>query len=180
MHDTAILLVSCPDRKGLVARISDDAIRAVVAKARYSEPGAADHITTTLIKRRDKVVRAWLTGVNPLADARLSGAGVLEFENAAVSARAASTPSRYTFKWSRFDNVANQAIGDPVETTASETRAAAPAAVLNGADYVTVAVRTTHPDFPVWEMPVTFTFRRASNGWQPVGVERAVPARKPR
>ena len=55
----------------LVARFSDDAIRAVVAKARYSEAGAAEHITATLIKRRDKVLRAWLTGVNPLVDARL-------------------------------------------------------------------------------------------------------------
>ena len=164
----------------LVSRFSDEAILAVVAKARYSEPGATDHITGTLIKRRDKVVRVWLTGVNPLADARLSSAGVLEFENAAVSARAASPASRYTFKWSRFDNAANQSIGDPVETTATETRSAAPAEVLNGAEYVMVAVRTTHPDFPGWEMPVTFTFRRASNGWQTVGVERSVPAPKSR
>ena len=164
----------------LVAKFSDDAIRAIVAKARYNEPGAADHIANTLIKRRDKVVRAWLTGVNPLADARLSNAGMLEFENAAVSARAASPAARYTFRWSRFDNAANQTIGDPVETTATETRSTAPAAVLNNAEYVAVAVRTIHPDFPVWEMPVTFTFRRASNGWQTVGVERAVPPRKPR
>ena len=55
----------------LVAKFSDEAIRAVVAKARYSEPGAAEHITATLIKRRDKVLRAWLTGVNPLVNARL-------------------------------------------------------------------------------------------------------------
>jgi hypothetical protein len=47
----------------LVARFSDDALRAVVAKARFSEPGAADHVLATLIKRRDKVVRTsvWLT-----------------------------------------------------------------------------------------------------------------------
>ena len=164
----------------LVAKFSDEAIRAIVAKARYNEPGAADHIANTLIKRRDKVVRTWLTGVNPLADARLSSAGMLEFGNAAVSARAASPAARYTFRWSRFDNAANQTIGNPVETTATETRSTAPAAVLSNAEYVAVAVRTTHPDFPVWEMPVTFTFRRASNGWQTVGVERAVPPRKPR
>jgi len=164
----------------LVAKFSDEAIRAIVAKARYNEPGAADHIVNTLIKRRDKVVRAWLTGVNPLADARLSSAGMLEFENVAVSARVAAPAARYTFRWSRFDNAANQTIGDPVETTATETRSAGPPAVLTGADYVAVAVRTTHPGFPVWEMPVTFTFRRAGNGWQTVGVERAVPPRNNR
>ena len=164
----------------LVARFSDDVIRAVVAKGGYSEPGAADHIVNTLIKRRDKVARTWLTGINPLVDARLGSNGVLEFENAAVTARAASAPARYTFTWSRFDNTAGSAVGGSVETTGTETRTTAPAAVLNGADYVAVSVRTTHPDFRSWDMPITFTFRRASGGWQTVGVDRAVPPRKPR
>jgi hypothetical protein len=39
----------------LVSRFSDEVLREVVAKARYSEPGAADHVTRTLIERRDKV-----------------------------------------------------------------------------------------------------------------------------
>jgi hypothetical protein len=172
----------------LVSRFSDEAIRAVVAKGGYREPGAADHIINTLIKRRDKVLRAWLTGVNPLADARLGTDGVLEFENAAVSARVTSAPSRYTLRWSEFDNATNATTGAPVETTATEPRATAPPALLgpgrrspiSGAQFVTVAIRTTHPDYPVWDMPVTFTFRRASNGWQTVGVDRVVPARKPR
>jgi hypothetical protein len=161
----------------LVARFSDDAIRAVVAKGRYTEPGAAEHIATTLIKRRDKVLRAWLTAVNPLADARLGSDGVLVFENAAVSARVTSAASRYTLTWSRFDNATNATTGTPVETTATETRATAPAVIFDGAQFVTVAVRTTHPDYPVWDTPVTFTFRRVSNGWQTVGVDRAVPPR---
>ncbi len=114
----------------LVARFSNDAIRAVVAKGRYIEPGAADHIATTLIKRRDKVLRAWLTAVNPLADARLGSDGVLVFENAAVSARVTSAASRYTLTWSRFDNATNATTGTPVETTATETRATAPPAIL--------------------------------------------------
>jgi hypothetical protein len=164
----------------LVARFSDEAIRAVVARGRYTEDGAAGYIASTLIKRRDKVVRAWITAVNPLVDARLGADGTFQFDNAAVSARIASPATRYTLTWSRFDNAANQAVGQPVETTTTETRAAAPTAVLNGAEFVTVAVRTTHPDYRIWEMPVTFTFRRAPNGWQAVGVDRAVPPRKSR
>ncbi len=158
----------------LVAMFSDDIIRAIVAKARYTEPGAADHIVSTLIKRRDKVVKAWITGVNPLAEPRLGSDGVLTFENAAVSARAASAPSRYTLLWSRYDNATNTSTGS-VETTTTEPRAAAPANVLNGAQFVTATVRTTHPDHPAWALPVTFTFRRVSNGWQTVGIERTVP-----
>ena len=164
----------------LVARFSDEAIRAVVTKARYSEPGAAEHIVTTLIKRRDKVVREWLPAVNPLVDARLGNDGVLTFENAAVAARIASAPGRYTFAWSRFDNAANATVGKPVETTATEPRTTAPPAVLNDAQFVSVSVKTSHPGHPVWELPVTFTFRRAATGWQTVGVDRAVQARKPR
>ena len=163
----------------LVARFSDDAIRAIVAKGRYTEPGAADHIATTLIKRRDKVLRAWLTAVNPLVEPRLGNDGVLTFENAAESARVASRTSRYTLTWSRFDNAANTSSAS-VETTASDARATAPASVLTGAEYVTVAVRTAHPDYPIWAAPVTFTFRRVPNGWQTVGVERSVPPRERR
>jgi hypothetical protein len=162
----------------LVARFSDDAIRAIVARARYSERGAGEHIANTLIKRRDKVLRAWLTGINPLADAKLGNDGILVFENSAVAARVAAPATRYTLAWSRFDNATNATTGAPVETTATETRATAPPAILNGASFVSVAVRTTHPEYAVWDMPVTFTFRRVSNGWQAVGVERAVPPRK--
>ena len=93
----------------LVARFCDEAIRAVVAKARYSEPGAAEHITSTLIKRRDKVLRTWLTGVNPLVNARIGSDGVLTFENAAVDAGIAKPPQSYRLEWSRFDNATGTA-----------------------------------------------------------------------
>jgi hypothetical protein len=156
----------------LVARFSDDTIRAIVAKGRYSEPGAADHIASTLITRRDKVLRAWLTAVNPLVDPRLSSDGTLTFENAAAAVRIASPPALYRVSWARFDNATGAASGTPVETRTNEPRVSAPAAVLQGAEFVTAVVRTTHPDFPHWEMPVTFTFRRAGNSWQTVGIDR--------
>jgi hypothetical protein len=161
----------------LVARFSDEAIRAIVAKGKYTEPGAAEHIAATLIKRRDKVLRAWLTAVNPLAEPQLSADGVLTFRNEAVAARMSSAPSRYALTWSRFDNVTGAPAGDSVEATTAEARATAPSAVLNGAQFVSVAVKTIHSDFPVWELPVTFTFRRVPNGWQAVGTDRSVPPR---
>jgi hypothetical protein len=69
----------------IVSRFSNAAIRAVVGKARYSDPQATEYLTETLIARRDKVVRAWITGVNPLADFAVTGAGDLVFENAATA-----------------------------------------------------------------------------------------------
>jgi hypothetical protein len=162
----------------LVSRFSNEAIRAIVDRAHYSEPGAADHIANTLIKRRDKVLAAWLTAVNPLAEPRLGADGTLTFENAAVAARVASPPASYALTWSRFDNASGTASGNPVETQATDARAAAPPAILQGAAYVTVAVRTVHRDYPQWNVPVTFTFRRAGDAWQAVGLDRGVAPAK--
>jgi len=160
----------------LVSRFSNDAIRAIVGKAQYGEPGAADHITTTLIKRRDKVLRSWLTAINPLVDARLDASGVLTFENVAVASGVATPKAAYTFTWSAFDNIAGSTTGRQEETRATEPRTTAPSAILEGARFVRVAVRSAHPDHPAWDAPVTFTFRRTDNGWQAVGIDRMLAA----
>ena len=166
----------------LVSKFSDEAIRAVVAKARYSEAGAADHIASTLIKRRDKVLRAWLTGVNPLVNARLGSDGVLTFENAAVDAGIAKPPQSYRFEWSRFDNATGTAtptiVGGVVAARlASLSRLASRCpTMLRDAAFIRVSVQTIHPDYPAWASPVTFTFRRAGAQWETVGLDRTEPA----
>jgi hypothetical protein len=161
----------------LVAKFSDEAIRAIVAKARYSETGAADYISSTLIRRRDKVLRAWLTGVNPIVDAALAADGTLTFANAAVAADVATAPSEYALTWSRFDNTTGSAVGGREAMRATEPRAVAPRGMLDGSQFVTVTVETHNSDYPQWRLPVTLTFRRTAQGWQTVGVDRAVVAR---
>jgi hypothetical protein len=156
----------------IVSRFSDEAIRAVVAKARYRSEAAAEYVATTIIKRRDKVLRTWLTAVNPIVEPRLDAAGAFTFENAAEAASIASPRSAYAFTWSRFDNAADAVAGAAGEQRSGERRSQAPAAVLQGSDYVTVSVRTIHADFPHWERPVRVFFRRIPAGWQTVGIER--------
>jgi hypothetical protein len=158
----------------LVSKFSSEAIRAIVGKAQYSEPGAAAHIATTLITRRDKILRAWLTGVNPLVGPRLDADGTLTFENAAVAAGVASPPTSYALAWSAFDNATGTASGRTEETTTPQPKAAAPSGVLSSATFLRVAVRSTHPDYPAWNSPVTFTFRKTDNTWQIVGLDRMV------
>jgi hypothetical protein len=160
----------------LVSKFSNEAIRAIVGKAQYSEPGAAEHIATTLIKRRDKVVRTWLTGVNPLVDPRLEADGTLTFENAAVTAGVASAPSSYVVTWSAFDNATGTPSGQGQEMTVQQPRAAAPSGLLSNASFVRIAVKTAHADYPAWNAPVSFTFRKADNRWQIVGLDRTVAA----
>jgi hypothetical protein len=131
----------------LVARFSDEGIRAIVAKARYSEPGAEKFIADTLIARRDKVLRAWLTAVNPLADPRLAPDGTLTFANAAIDARIASPGVAYVLTWHRLDNAAGTTTGPSIVTRSTEPRSTAPPQLLDQ-PFLTVSVETRHPDFP--------------------------------
>jgi hypothetical protein len=157
----------------MVQRFSDDAIRAVVGKARFSDPEALEYMSSTLITRRDKVVAKWLTGVNPIVEPRLDEDGRLQITNAAVEAGVATPPTAYVFRWSRFDNAADTAIGPTEETRSAESRVAAPPSILRGAEFVSVAIQAIHPSFPLWEEPVTVHFRRSAQGWDAVGLDRA-------
>ena len=70
----------------IVSKFSDAMVRAIVEKARYSDPKATEYMTATLIKRRDKVLRYWLNAVNPVVDPVLASSGALTFSNAAIDA----------------------------------------------------------------------------------------------
>ena len=59
----------------IVSKFSDEAIRAVVEKAAYSDPAATDFMTKTIIARRDKVVATWINQVCPVVDTALSADG---------------------------------------------------------------------------------------------------------
>ena len=110
----------------LVARFSDDAIRAIVDQVQFDDPLAAEDITRVLIERRDAIARVWLNGVNPVVGPRLAADGTLTFENAAVAAFAATPGKGYTVSWSRFDNGSRKAevVGESLHVT--QERAAAP------------------------------------------------------
>ena len=156
----------------IIARLPDEAIRAVVGKAQYSEPGAADYITATLITRRDKVLRTWLTGVNPVVDVILATDGTLTFDNAAVSAGVASAPNEYVVTWSLFDNTTGELVGTSEEQRVRESRSSAPPRMLEGPDFLVAEVRTIHPEYSHWSAPIRAYFRREAGNWRTVGLER--------
>jgi hypothetical protein len=155
----------------IVSQFSNAAIRAVVEKARYSDREATDYITRVLIARRDKVMRAWLAGVNPVVDPAFDGRE-LTFANAAVDASAASPATSYRAVWSRFDN----ATGSATEIGRSEAaalRLTAPAgAAAPGIAFLQVEIAATHPEHPSWSLPITVHFRRTASGWELVGLRR--------
>jgi hypothetical protein len=66
-----------------VMAFSDDAIRAIVATAQYSDPRATDWIVKCLIERRNKIGHAFFNDVLPLDNFAVR-AGRLAFEDLAV------------------------------------------------------------------------------------------------
>jgi hypothetical protein len=155
----------------IVSRFSDREIAAIVGKAKYSDPRATDYMIATLVERRNRVLKTWLTAVNPLVDFALSSDGQLTFGNAAVDAGVATPASSYRVRWARFDNATGSTTGS-TETTTTEARAGAPPEVLAGAQFVQVEIASVHPQFASWSTPVTIHFRRDPAGWTLVGVKR--------
>jgi hypothetical protein len=160
----------------IVSKFSDEAIRAVVEKAAYSDTAATDFLTKTIVARRDKVVAAWINQVCPVVGVTLSADGTLAFRNAAVDAKAASPPERYAVNWFRFDNATDQRTPVGEAMLVSGGSAQAPQGLLLG-DFVGVSVTASHAQQPGWATPSTFYFRRggadaAPESWSLVGVER--------
>ena len=174
----------------IVARFSEESVRAVVGKARYTDRRASEYLTRTLMARRDKVLRAWLTGVNPLVDATLDRNGRLSASNVAVAAGVATPPSSYTLSWFTLDGESGQItpVGEPTRidvpgaATAGDAAAAlsasAPTAALASGDVRFIGVRITgdHAHHPAWKThPATFYFRSTAEGWELAGVDRNQP-----
>jgi hypothetical protein len=156
----------------IVSKFTNDTIRAVVGKARYSDPKATEYITATLIKRRDKVLKTWLAGVNPLVDFALSESGELTFANAAVAANVGADPDGYRAVWSSFDNVTRESrsIG---ETSGAGTRLRAPGGLpATPNSYIKVEIAATGGSEASWKTPAQVFFCRTGQAWKLVGVER--------
>jgi hypothetical protein len=163
----------------IVSKFSDESIRAIVEKAKYSDPAATEYLTRTLIARRDKVVAAWINQVCPIVEPRLSPDGTFTFVNAAVEARAATGPIRYDLRWFRFDNVTDQRAPTGEPETVSSTSARAPTELVKSAEFVGITVTAKHDQHAGWANPVTFFFRASRQGsaaeWALVGSERWRP-----
>ena len=155
-----------------VMAFSDATIRAIVKAGEFSEPGAAGYLANTLIARRDKIGRTYLTRLVPVVSPSLDAGGVLTFTNIAARYALAPDPSAWKAAWFAFDNTTGQSrpIG---ETTASSPRLTAPSGVPSAAgSYVRVDVSADHPQHPRWATPVHIYFRREAAGWKLVGLER--------
>jgi len=156
-----------------VAAFSDDMIRAIVTTARYSDPAAAELLAGVLIKRRDKIAAAYLPAVNPLVGFALSPGGLLTFENAAVTARAAQDVATYRVVWEQFDNATGSTMPLGETTVASGQGAQAPGSLPGSpGSFIRASVNAVSPVHGAWAAPIHAYFRRTAGGWAFVGLER--------
>jgi hypothetical protein len=160
----------------LVAALTPEAIARIVEKAQFSDPRVVDHVSGTLLRRRDWVLRTWLAAVNPVVDPRVEHGHTLRFSNAAVEAGIADAPEQYALSWFRFDNESDVRSYIGSAQTVATTAAALPAHLFAGADYIGVDIRTVHREHVGWRAPVRLFFRSAGGAWTLAGIERSVDA----
>ena len=88
----------------IVAGVSDDMVRAIVSTGQLIDPEAEAYLVETLIERRDKILRYYLSRLNPLDEFRVDpGRGSLTFQNLGMK-HGIGTARSYRYRWFRFDN----------------------------------------------------------------------------
>src|SRR5262245_29072055 len=110
-----------------VMAFTDSMIRAIVEVGGYSDAAAARHLGDVLIKRRDRIGRAYLPAINPIVDVKLTRDGALTFGNAAVEAKVSQAHAGgYRARWYAFDNVTGESRAVGNVTSSGDGRMQAP------------------------------------------------------
>ena len=165
----------------IVAQFSDAMIRSIVAASKLSKAEAAGQLTKVIIERRDKVVKHWITGINPLDQFELrrgERGPILLFDNAALRLGITAPGETYQTMWSSFDNMTGlerpvsdvEEYSEPVSwVPTTEFGPADP----SGARYIVATIRTMNAAFPQWKAPVKVTLRDRGGVIDIVGIDRS-------
>ncbi len=154
-----------------IAAFSEEMIRAIVHTGEFGDAAAEKALGDIMIKRREKIMQTYLPVVNPIVEPRLAN-DRLTFDNAAVAADIAKAPEAYRASWFGFDNVtgATRLLSD---TSSATTTIEAPAGLPTTVDsFIAVDITANSREHAAWQKPVRTYFRRESNGWKLVGLER--------
>ena len=153
-----------------VAAFGEDMIAAMIHTGEFSDPSAESALVQIMLKRREKILRAYLPAVNPIVAPRLNEK--LTFVNAAVDSDVARAPQTYRTAWFEFDN-ATSALRPLGQASGQRTTIDAPANLpTQTGSYVAVEIAADGTDYEAWRHPVRAYFRRQTEGWKLVGLER--------
>jgi hypothetical protein len=152
-----------------VMAFTDDEIRAIVRTGQYSNPAAEQWIVECLIRRRDKIGRAFFSNVLSY-DRFAVPNGSLTFEDLAVKhgiasqGSAAAGNSSQSVRWSRFDNQTGQKTALP-----GGTSLLLPPQIQQATPGEYFAVEITGADS---RKSVSVFLRKRENGVEVVGIDR--------
>jgi hypothetical protein len=155
-----------------LAALTTDLLRAAVQTGDFGDPVAEQALVRVLAERRNAIVRAYLTGLNPISDPVLDESGLLTFRNAAVDADVARAPKGYAATWSTFDNATGTTTTIGTSSGLSTALRSPDDLPLAQGSFVMAAIRAVEADRPTWETPVRAYFQRTVTGWRLVGFER--------
>ena len=155
-----------------LSALTNDLLRAAVRAGEFGDRDAEDFLVRALAQRRDAILRAYLTAINPISDPALDADGTLTFTNVAVEADVAHAPDGYRASWSAYDNTMGTS-AFIAETTGATTALHVPAGLpaTDGA-FIKVELSAIGGDQASWQAPVNAYFRLRNGSWRWVGFER--------
>jgi hypothetical protein len=152
----------------IVARFSNEAIRALVRTGLYLDADAERYLADVLIKRRNKIVSYYFRQINPLDGFKVADRA-LEFRNLGEEWGLAS-PDAYEYEWYVLDNETE--VLTPLGSR-DETRHRAVPIPESKSDFLMVRIRTSCPGEPRWRLSVD-VYLRMDEGPTVVGIEREI------
>ena len=150
----------------IVARFSDETVRANVRTGEFQDPAAEKHLADVLLQRRDKVIAHYFGTLNPLDGFRVEGERLV-FENRGETAGLGSVEA-YEYEWFSFENANGR-----TAPLGGAGRAKSPSIPLppREAEFLKARLRTFSPRQPAWKKSVD-VYLRLSPTPRVVGIER--------
>jgi hypothetical protein len=147
----------------IVARFSDQAIRAIVSTGEYFSKEAERFLADVIIGRRDKVVAHYFRQLNPLDAFAVEGS--LRFRNLGAE-RGLGSVSAYEYEWFAFDNESGSLT--PLDARGATESESIPLPASDS-EHVMVRIRTQSTE-PAWSKAVQVYLRSGKL----VGIEREI------
>ena len=141
----------------ILMKFTEAMVRVMVKEGHLEEPGAEEYLVQTIMKRRDKIIRAYLPHINPLHQFHVTREAPdntwssLCFRNAAEDF-GITRGSMYRIQWFDFDNETGQMIPLSEKLDVKTPCVRIPP---HQATFLAVTIETWNTGYPAWRAPVT-------------------------
>jgi len=153
----------------IIARFSEEAIRAIVKTAQYADPVAEEYLVQTVMKRRDKIINYYFSLLNPL-DHFIVENDQLTFRNLGED-HGLAQDSTYEYHWFTFNNESLETIPLGEKNYAEEASLLIP---RSQAKYLMLRLRTFNKNVGGWKKHIEVYLREKNDRRMIIGIEREV------